>query len=250
MSENELKEAANIIKGSQNIVVFTGAGISVESGIPPFRGKGGLWNKYDPKFVEIGYFMSNTKECWTTLKEIFYDSVVDAKPNKAHLALVEIEKRNQQQNNGSTSIATQNIDALHQAAGSSAVYELHGNSTKLKCMKCGHTENISKEIFASMPPKCEKCGAILKPDFVFFGEALPQYDVEHSFNAAQSCDVCIVIGTIGEVMPAGLIPIKAKEHGAKIIEINPNPSSYTKSIVDIFIQDSASTALETILNKY
>ncbi len=245
-----LKKAAGIIKEAQSIVIFTGAGISVESGIPPFRGKGGLWNKYDPKFVEIDYFKYNTTECWNTLKEVFYDSVVDAKPNAAHLALVEIEKRNIECDGGSTAIATQNIDGLHQAAGNSTVYELHGNSTKLKCMKCGHTENISKEIFASMPPKCIKCESILKPDFVFFGEALPAYDVEHAFAAAQNCNVCIVIGTMGEVMPAGMIPIRAKDNGAKIIEINPNPSSYTESIVDVFIQDGASTALEAILNNY
>ncbi len=241
-----LKEAANAIKEAQKIVIFTGAGISVESGIPPFRGKNGLWNKYDPKFVEIDYFCSHTRECWRTLKEIFYDSVVDAKPNAAHLALVEIEKHNE----GSTIVATQNIDALHQAAGSSTVYELHGNSTKLKCTNCGHTENISKEIFTNMPPICIKCNSILKPDFVFFGEALPQYDVEHSFNAAENCDVCIIIGTTGGVMPAGLIPSKAKENGAKIIEINPSPSNYTESIVDIFIQEGASKALEAILDNY
>ncbi len=247
MSTDELKAAANMIKEAKNIVIFTGAGISVESGIPPFRGKDGLWNKYDPKFVDIGYFMYNTKECWTTLKEIFYDSVVDAKPNKAHFALVELEKRNIR---GSTVIATQNIDALHQAAGSSKVYELHGNSTKLKCMKCENTSNISREIFASMPPKCVKCNAILKPDFVFFGEELPKYDYDHAFDAAKSCDVCIVIGTTGGVMPAGMLPIRAHDHGAKIIEINPNPSSYTDSIVNVFIEEGASTTLEGILNNY
>ena len=235
------KKSADIIKKSKSILVFTGAGISVDSGIPPFRGKDGLWEKHDTKFVEIDYFLKHPKECWDLLKKIFYDKLVLAKPNKAHLILAEMESHDNLH-----AIATQNIDALHSIAGNTTVYELHGNCQKLKCIKCSNIENVSKEILENLPPTCKKCGSVLKPDFVFFGEMLPEYDVQKSFEFASICDLCIIIGTTGIVMPAGSIPYKAKENNATIIEINPNASAYTDSIVDIFIESEASPALKLL----
>ncbi|MBN2519655.1 MAG: NAD-dependent protein deacylase, partial [Bacteroidales bacterium] len=128
---NKINEAANLIRHSSRTVAFTGAGISVESGIPPFRGENGLWSKYDPVFLDINYFHQYPEKSWPLIKEIFYDFFGEAKPNAAHYALAEMEQKNLLH-----SLITQNIDNLHQIAGSKQVYEFHGNSRNLICQKC------------------------------------------------------------------------------------------------------------------
>lgn len=160
-----IKEAAKIIKQSKFTIAFTGAGISVESGIPPFRGEHGLWNKYNPQVLDLGYFLNNSENCWTYIREIFYDFFADAKPNDAHRVLAQMER-----NKLLNAVVTQNIDNLHYEAGSETVYEFHGNSKKLKCLKCGHVYDAKDIDFDNIPPKCSNDGEILKPDFIFFGE--------------------------------------------------------------------------------
>ncbi|RLD63129.1 MAG: RNA polymerase subunit sigma [Bacteroidetes bacterium] len=239
--DDKIKLAAQLIQNSKHTTAFTGAGVSVESGIPPFRGENGLWSKYDPIVLDIDYFHSHPKESWIKIKEIFYDFFGQAKPNAAHYSLANLE------NNGLLkSVITQNIDNLHQEAGSKTIYEFHGNSQKLICTKCNKIFDVKEINLDNLPPKCSDCGGVLKPDFVFFGEQIPEYANTMSQNEAQNAEVFLVIGTTGEIMPASIIPHTAKQNGAKIIEINTQPSNYTNSITDIFLQGKATEIMKKI----
>jgi len=232
---------ADLLKQSNYTTAFTGAGISVESGIPPFRGATGLWSKYDPVVLDIGYFHSNPLESWRVIKEIFYDFFGKAKPNRAHKVLALMEQKGLLKN-----IITQNIDNLHQEAGSREVYEFHGNSRELICTKCGKKFVLQDIDFENLPVTCDVCGGLVKPDFIFFGEGIPQEAYSKSLEAAEKADVFLVIGTTGEIMPASQIPVIAKNNGAKIIEINIEPSNYTFQITDLFLKGKATEIMERL----
>lgn len=240
---NIYQEAAKQIVNSHYCVAFTGAGISVESGIPPFRGKNGLWNKYDPKTFEIDYFLQDSARAWMILRDIFYDLFGRVLPNTAHYALAELEQRGLLK-----SVITQNIDNLHKDAGSKEVYEFHGSLKEIICLNCGQKVNVSQVDMNRLPPTCLRCGGLMKPDVVFFGEAIPACAASKSFDASQKADCMILIGTTGTVAPANIIPPRAKDGGTTIIEINPDPSEYTNWITDIFIQDNATTAMENLMD--
>ncbi|MBA7675315.1 NAD-dependent protein deacetylase [subsurface metagenome] len=242
MDENLYRLASEWISKSRYSVVFTGAGISVESGIPPFRGENGLWSKYNPIFLDTNYFLAHPKKSWCLIKEIFYDFFGQATPNDGHYALAEMEKKGYIK-----SIITQNIDNLHQKAGSTNVIEFHGTSRRLTCLDCNNNYN-STEFIKESPPYCPRCNGLLKPDFVFFGEPIPQDTYNKSINETSLADLFILIGTTGEIMPASTIPFIAKENGAKFIEININKSKYTNSIVDIFLKGKASYVLKKLNN--
>src|ERR1035438_6709186 len=207
---DNISKAAALLKKSAFTNAYTGAGISVESGIPPFRGEGGLWTKYDPALLDIDHFLGDPATAWVLIKEIFYDFFGKAKPNKAHLALAEMEKKGM-----IARIITQNIDNLHQEAGSKHVYEFHGNSKILVCLGCHRTYKAGEVSLDHLPPTCWQCGGLLKPDFVFFGEAIPQLPLTAAYEAANISDVFIIIGTTGEVMPANQIPFLAKNNGVQ-----------------------------------
>ena len=230
---NDFQEAVKLIKNASYGVVFTGAGISVESGIAPFTGAGGLWNQYDPKYIEINFFMANPQESWREMKKIFFNDMHDATPNKAHEIVAELEKRGHFKG-----VITQNIDGLHQKAGSKNVQEFHGTIYTLSCVRCGKQYNLT-DIDLSQDPPCCSCGGVLKPNFVFYGEGIPPAAYQNSLEMAQNCDVMIVVGTAGQVMPACGMPMVAKEFGAKIIEVNPQPSSFTNSITDYYFAQKA-----------
>lgn len=234
-------EAARFIKESKFTIAFTGAGISVESGIPPFRGEHGLWNKYNPEVLDLGYYLGHADECWPYIREIFYDFFADARPNPAHKVLAEMESRGFLH-----SVITQNIDNLHQEAGSVTVREFHGNSKKLKCLKCGQIYHARDIDFKNIPPKCVKDGEILKPDFIFFGEGIPQEAYSNSFADAEKAEVCLVIGSTGEVTPASYVPRTAKQAGATIIEVNPEESMFTGSVTDIHLKGKASVVMQKL----
>lgn len=240
--ETLISEAVKLIQESKHTVAFTGAGISVESGIPPFRGKEGLWSKYDPQVLDINYFFSNPKESWFVIKEIFYDFFGKAKPNFAHEGLAILEK-----NGLLKEIITQNIDNLHQEAGSKVIHEFHGNSQQLICTSCNKIYPAKEVNLKKLPPNCNSCDSLLKPDFIFFGEGIPQDAYMASIKAADTADLFILIGTTGEVMPACQIPIMAKQKGAKIIEINPEHSKFTNNITDIYLQGKASEVMRKII---
>ncbi|MFP4199456.1 MAG: SIR2 family NAD-dependent protein deacylase [Halanaerobium sp.] len=235
------QRAADLIKNSNHTTVFTGAGVSVESGVPPFRGEKGLWNKYDPIILDLKNFYKNPEQSWITIKEIFYDYFGKAEPNEAHRVIAHLEADGYIQ-----AVITQNIDNLHQKAGSKNVFEFHGNSRELICTECGTKYPVTEEILSELPPKCKKCGEILKPDFVFFGEAIPEEAEKLSFEEAEKAELFIVIGTTGEVQPASLIPVVARSKGAKILEINIKKSNFTDDITDLFIKEKASLAMKKI----
>ena len=243
-SENIASAVALIRAKGARGMAFTGAGISVESGIPPFRGPGGLWHKYDPEFIELNYFYAHPERSWAQIREVFYDNWGGAVPNGAHKAVTQLE-----QEGCLHTVVTQNIDCLHQRAGSKHVLEFHGTLDKLLCTECGRRFGTTRKLIEPERPSCPECGGLLKPDFVFFSEGIPDDAFEGSFAAASGCDYVIVIGTTGEVMPACEVPREAKRHGAKIIEVNLQESAYTNSVTDIFLRGRAVEVMETLLRK-
>lgn len=237
-------KAAQVILKANKTVGFTGAGISVESGIPPFRGENGLWNKYDPSVFDIRFFNQHPGQAWEMLRDIFYDLFGSVEPNAAHYALAELEAQKLL-----SCVITQNIDHLHTDAGSQKVHEFHGTLKKLVCLGCNKKVDIAGIDLNQLPPICDHCNCILKPDIVFFGEPIPEKAATQSMNAAKKADCFILIGTTGMVAPANTIPKMAKSNGATIIEINPEPSEYTHSITDIFLQEGASRAMEQVMEE-
>jgi len=242
MDNKDLHKAIETLKSSNQTFAFTGAGISIESGIPPFRGSTGLWSKYDPIVLDLNYFKANPKESWAVIKEIFYDFFGKAKPNDAHIALAKMEKAGML-----NSVVTQNIDNLHQEAGSKTVWEFHGNSHTLECTDCTKKYKIADLNFDVLPVICPSCKGLIKPGFIFFGEGIPSVAYEKSMEEAAGADVILIIGTTGEVMPASYIPQIAKQNGVTVIEINPEESNFTQSITDIYLKATATEAMNALI---
>ncbi len=249
MNAPDFAAAAAAVIDSRHTTVFTGAGISVESGIPPFRGPDGLWSRYDPALLDISGFRARPEESWPLIKEIFYDNFGQAQPNRAHLLIAQLEAAGQVQ-----AVITQNIDNLHYEAGSRRIFEFHGTSRLLLCENCGREleaftpggDGLS-ELFDLMPPRCPECEAILRPAFTFFGEPVPEPAASLSFQEAELADLFLLIGTTGSVVPAAQIPVLAKAAGARIIEINPEPSEFTGQISDIYLPGPATTMMEGLV---
>jgi len=237
-----LDKAADLIYHSKHTTAFTGAGISVESGIPTFRGENGLWSRYDPGCLDLDAFYSNPAETWILIKEIFYDFFGQAKPNPGHGSLAELEEAGHLQ-----AVITQNIDNLHHLAGNRNIIEFHGTSGRLKCTQCHEVVTFKPSYLSQLPPLCKTCRGVLKPDFIFFGESIPYAAYDASLQEARIADVFLVIGTTGEVVPASSIPWQAKTHGAAIIEINPEPSAYTYAITDIFLPGKSGDILPDLV---
>ena len=225
--------AAKLIGAARHVTVFSGAGISVESGVPPFRGPGGLWSRVDPSFIEIDHFLAHPGESWLRIKEIFYDFLGSAEPNAAHFGVAAMEKAGLVK-----AVVTQNIDDLHQRAGSREVIEFHGNCRWLVCLECGRRVAALPERLVDLPPRCSSCSGLLKPDFIFFGEGIPEKALQRSYQEASQADLFLVIGSSGEVQPACQIPPLAKARGARLIEINPHGSNFTP-IADVFLEGPA-----------
>jgi NAD-dependent deacetylase len=239
--DDDLMRAASIIRDRRETVVFTGAGISVESGIPPFRGPDGLWAKHDPSFIELGRFLEDPAASWALIRELFFDAIERAEPNRGHVAVAELERAGFVR-----SVVTQNIDGLHQMAGSKKVIEFHGTTRTLHCLDCCAQYARENVDLSKMPPCCVSCGGVLKPDFVFFSEQIPEDVSRESFAEAEAAGVVLVVGTTGEVMPAACIPVVAKEAGAVVIEINTSVSSYTRDVTDIFLEGKAGDVLSEL----
>jgi len=238
------RQAARAIVNAKHCVAFTGAGISVESGIPPFRGENGLWDRYDPMTFDIGYFMENTRESWAAIREIFYELFGRVLPNAAHYALAELEARDLVK-----AVITQNIDHLHTEAGSRKVHEFHGSLKQVRCLDCGGLYPVDRVDINQTLPVCGHCGGVLKPDVIFFGESIPEPAATLSIEAADQADCMILVGTTGTVAPANMLPARAKSNHAVIIEINPVPSEYTQRVTDFFIREKAATAMETLMEE-
>ncbi|MDH3341213.1 MAG: NAD-dependent deacylase [Nitrosopumilus sp.] len=218
----------------KKVVFVTGAGISQESGIPTFRGKDGLWRDHDAmKLATIDAFYDNPRLVWEWYNER-RANIFAAKPNPGHRAIAELEKYVK------VVVLTQNIDGLHQKAGSSQVLELHGSIIKIKCSVCNFKEEITSEIL-KVPPLC-RCGNILRPDVVWFGESLPQDVWQKAMVLASQCDLMVIAGTSLVVSPANTLPIYAKQNNALLIEINPENTEMS-SEMDLIIRNTSAISL-------
>jgi NAD-dependent deacetylase len=242
---DQYQAAAELIVKTKNLVAFTGAGISVDSGIPAFRGGQGLWDRYNPmEYAEISAFERHPEKVWIMLREMS-DVILQAKPSAAHRALGILEKKGILR-----SVITQNVDGLHQEAGNSDVIEYHGNHRVLKCTRCSRTMSLEREAVHVLPfPVCPMCRQPLKPDVVFFGEQIPMQAMVRANQEVQNCHVMLVIGTSATVYPAADIPYMAKSHGAAIIEVNVEPTSFTSSIANYFLQGKASDVMPVLMNQ-
>ncbi len=241
---------ADLIVQSKKLVIFTGAGVSTESGIPDFRSPGGIWTKFDPDDFTIQKFVKNAKtrlKQWTHLADD--GLMVRADPNRAHFAVAELEKMGKLE-----CVITQNVDNLHQKAGNSPerVFELHGTMGWARCMNCADRVpidivldrfRVNREM-----PVCENCLGMIKPDVVFFGESLPVDALENSVAYSKRCDLFIVIGSSLVVYPAAYMPIYAKESGARLVIIN-NSRTELDSQADMIVRGSAGEIMEKIIVK-
>ncbi len=213
-----IRQVAEKLIKANFAVVLTGAGISTGSGIPDFRGPKGIWKVLDPNLFHISHFYEDPLDTWKLFKNEMYEKIKNAIPNRAHYSLARLEELGIIK-----AIITQNIDNLHQKAGSKKVIELHGNMKLAICTQCGRKFDIEeafKEVDENKIPLCPYCGGILKPDVIFFGEALPQNELKEAFDLASQSDLFLVLGSSLTVSPANQLPIVAKSNGADLIIIN------------------------------
>jgi NAD-dependent deacetylase len=218
VEHEDYNKAAHIFNKAKRVVVFTGSGISKESGIPTFRGKDGLWNNYRVEELATPQaFANDPKKVWE-----WYDwrrhLIFNAQLNPAHRTIAEMEKHYTD-----FTLITQNVDGLHKKAGSKNIIELHGNLWNVRCQKEGRIFEFKEVPLKEVPPKCP-CGSIIRPDVVWFGESLPHDELKRAFLSAEVCDVILVVGTSGIVQPAASIPMAAKSHGASVVEVNIEPT--------------------------
>lgn len=238
-----MQKAAQLIARSRCAIALTGAGLSVASGIPDFRSPGGLWDRYDPMAVASVQALEHApRQAWEFLLDAL--SVIGpARPNPAHRALARLEAAGRL-----AGVVTQNIDGLHQAAGSRNVVEFHGGMGRYFCMGCGRDyppETARTLTAADIPWRCEDCGGVIRPDIVFFGEAIPLDALTKSGQLALAADLIIVAGTSGEVAPANLLPREIKARGGAVVEINLVESAY-KGLSDVSIAAPAEVALPAL----
>ncbi|MBN2428933.1 MAG: Sir2 family NAD-dependent protein deacetylase [Deltaproteobacteria bacterium] len=242
----KIDEAIRLFRNAERIMTFTGAGISTESGLSDFRSPGGLWSRY--RMVTYQEFLESAKgrrEYWAMRRELIPE-LLRARPNKAHKALAELEKIGKME-----AVITQNIDGLHQDAGSSRVLELHGTNRTASCLGCGRQwpiEPIQQQLEeGNLDPRCDSCAGLIKPDTVSFGQAMPQDVMAEAFSLAETCDLLLMIGSSLEVHPAASIPPAAHQYGARLIFINRTRTPLDH-LADILFRESAGEILEAIVN--
>lgn len=239
----EIERASEIIRNAGMVIALTGAGISVESGIPDFRSAGGIWDRYDPSiYATIDSFVKKPAMVWEMVFEMI-DVIASAKPNAAHTALARMEQIGLLK-----AVITQNIDNLHQEAGSKAVIEYHGNAMGLICIKCGSKHGSEVNLTERIPPLCASCGSIMKPAVIFFGEAIPREPMTRSAKLAEEADVALVIGTSANVYPAAGIPLIVKRNGGTVIEFNVESTPLSGGVSDLFIFGPAGKTLPDLLS--
>ena len=243
MSSNDIEKAVYLIKSSSKTMVLTGAGISTESGIPDFRSPStGLWENIDPmEALSTSVLYNNPEKFYKEGFNILL-GMTDAEPNRAHFALAEMERLGYIKG-----VITQNIDNLHYKAGSNYILEVHGNTRKGYCLNCGNTVDLgaltNKVNDGEIPPKCNACGGMLRPDVVFFGDRLPE-DFNIALREVETSDLMIVIGSSLMVAPVNYLPQMAK----KLIIINMGPTAMD-GIAEVKIEDQAGKVLESILDE-
>jgi NAD-dependent deacetylase len=246
----EIGRLARLIAKSQKVIVFTGAGISTESGIPDFRSPGGIWSRYDPEDFTIQKFLSSPaarRNIWKMAIE--GGLLAEAKPNLAHYAIADLYQLGKLD-----CVITQNIDNLHQKAGvpEDRVFELHGNMEWVVCLSC-HRRFPMSEVLQRIKegtevPACPDCQGILKPDAVFFGEALPQETLQEAIRRAQNCDLFIVIGSTLVIYPAAYIPTYARDAGATLAIVNLTPTPFDH-YAEVVIRGQAGETMSRVMEK-
>ena len=240
-----VQRAAELIGAARHGVVMTGAGVSAESGIPTFRGEGGLWTRYDPvKVASIEYFMADPSAYWTVSKDRGRVALA-ARPNPGHHALAALEASGHL-----VAVVTQNTDGLHQDSGSRTVIEVHGSSRTVECLGCGTREprsEVQARLDMEMPPRCKVCGGtFLKPTVVLFGEPLPQEAIQQALALARQADVMLVVGSSLVVRPAADIPLVALRSGAQLIVINAEATPFD-ALATVVIRGKSGEVLPEIV---
>ena len=248
IERESISKAAKLLLNSQNAVVLTGAGISTESGIPDFRGESGIWEKYKPEiYGSIQSFLNDPSKFWKMAEDIA-PTLFNAEPNAGHYAIAALEKMNIVK-----AIITQNVDELHQKAGSIIVYEVHGNINRFSCLGCRASYNkqqllrkMKKE--KKLPPLCDFCAAPLKPSVVLFGENLPNFEKYMSIDLAKKTDVMLIAGSSLSVAPVCDLPLYTVSEGGKLIIINDEPT-YLDERAEIVINNKTGTILPLIVEE-
>jgi NAD-dependent deacetylase len=245
VGDSSLERAAELIAGARHGVAFTGAGISAESGIPTFRGEGGLWRRYDPfKVSSIASFLADPSSYWSVARERGRESLA-AQPNAAHRALAALEAAGHL-----SAVVTQNTDGLHADAGSGRVLELHGSGRRVRCLDCGAEEGraeVQRRLDEELPPRCRGCGGThIKPTVVFFGEAMPVAATTAAFELARTCDLMLVVGSSLAVYPAADVPVQAVDAGAALVIVNAEPTPLDER-AEVVIRGRAGEVLPRLL---
>jgi len=249
--DRTIEKIAELIVDSRRIVVFVGAGLSTESGIPDFRSPGGIWTKYDPQEFYFQRFLESEtarEQYWQMATEM-YKSMKNAKPNQAHLAIAELEKLGKLD-----CLITQNIDSLHFRAGNSPdkVLELHGNAMHVTCLACHKSyerDEIQMRIAdGDKAPRCNTCKGFLKPATISFGQSMPVAETQAAYERSAACDFFIVIGSSLVVQPAAQMPVIAKQNGAQLAIINRDETPYDP-IADYVVHAQASLIMASVIEK-
>lgn len=237
--------AAELLSTARRGLALTGAGVSAESGIPTFRGEGGLWTKYDPvKVASIEYFMADPSAYWKVSKDRGRVALA-ARPNAGHHALAALETAGHL-----NAVVTQNTDGLHQESGSRHVIEVHGSGRTVQCLDCGNREprsQVQARLDVEMPPRCTVCGGVfLKPTVVLFGEPMPQAAIQEAFALARDADVMLVVGSSLVVYPAAEVPLVAVRSGAKMIVVNAEPTPFDE-LAEVVLHGKSGEVLPEIV---
>ncbi len=242
--------AARTIMGARHVVALVGAGLSAESGIPTFRGPEGLWTRHgEPDLRDYERFQQDPKQWWELrisragqFKELV-DALNNAVPNEGHFALMDLEQMGRLHH-----IITQNIDNLHQMAGSQAITEIHGNRTKLRCIECTGRWPMDEFAMDELPPHCPECGGIVKGDTVMFGEPIPRDALDECIAQTRLCDCMLLIGTSAVVYPAAGFPVDVKMSGGRLVEVNPNETPLTE-MSDVILRAPAGQSLPRVVER-
>jgi NAD-dependent deacetylase len=249
--DDRIRQVAEWIVNSKNIVVFVGAGLSTESGIPDFRSPGGVWEKYNPEDFYFQNFLSSesSREKYWQMATEMYDSMKDARPNAGHFAIAELEKLGKLD-----CLITQNIDGLHFKAGNSEgrVLELHGTAMHVTCLSC-HKRYERDDIQVRLTkgdraPRCDACKGFLKPATISFGQSMPERETAEAYKRSGACDLFVVIGSSLVVQPAAYMPVTAKRAGAKLVIINRDETACDE-LADIIVNGPAGPTMAAILGK-
>ena len=248
--EDKVKQVAQWIVASRRVIVFSGAGLSTESGIPDFRSPGGVWDRYNPEDFYFQNFLASeaSREKYWEMATEMYEPIKIAQPNQAHLAIAELEKLGKLD-----CVITQNIDGLHFKAGNSEekVIQLHGTAVFVSCLGCQKRydrDQIQERIKAGRKaPRCDDCGGLLKPATISFGQSMPEKETEEAYHRSSLCDLFIVVGSSLVVQPAASMPLVAKRSGAKLVIINRDPTPYD-DMADLVVHGQAGSTMKGILD--